>query len=253
MNNDRGILYIATQSGYVKEAISSAMHVKKCMPEIPLAICTNQQDLIPQELFTNIIVAEKPQLGFVDKILPLINSPFQKTLFLDTDTRVIEPVYELFDLLERFDLAVSHAPIRSTMEVLPCPESFPELNTGVICFRKTASVLDLIKNWHYMYSTQINDGSAPMHDQPAFRKALYLSNLNFTVLPPEYNLRTIMPYFAGGGLKVKILHGRGPSLDVATKTINSERNIRIGNLANWHNRLKNKFLSSAKSLCRINN
>jgi len=47
-----------------------------------------------------------------DKILPLLDSPFNRTVFLDTDTQVCSEFFELFDLLDRFDLAVAHAPWR---------------------------------------------------------------------------------------------------------------------------------------------
>jgi alpha-N-acetylglucosamine transferase len=33
-----------------------------------------------------------------------------QTIFLDTDTYVIDNIDELFDLLERFDIAAAHAP-----------------------------------------------------------------------------------------------------------------------------------------------
>jgi hypothetical protein len=53
------------------------------------------------------------------------------------------------------------------------------------------------------------------YDQPAFREALYTSDLRFAVLTPEYNLRACFPYFLGGNVEVKLIHARGHCLDEA--------------------------------------
>jgi hypothetical protein len=56
-------------------------------------------------------------------------------------------------------------------------------------------------------------------DQPAFREALYASDLRFAVLTPEYNLRACFAYFLGGNVEVKIIHARDHCLDEAIATL----------------------------------
>lgn len=38
----------------------------------------------------------------------MLHSPFEHTIFLDTDTFVCGDFSELFDLLDHFDIAMSH-------------------------------------------------------------------------------------------------------------------------------------------------
>ena len=76
-------------------------------------------------------------------------------------------------------------------------------------------------------------------DQPAFKEALYRSKLNTTVLTTEYNLRTPFPFYACK--KVKILHGREPSLSKAALSINKELEKRIGNYGTNYQELSGIF------------
>jgi len=102
---------------------------------------------------------------------------------------------------------------KSTHQMPECPAAFPELNTGVILYRQSDSVNNLFQSWIRIYQAQLQSDRPPLHDQPAFRQAIFESEINLSILPPEYNLRTVMPMFIGGNAKVKILHGRQPSIN----------------------------------------
>ncbi len=225
-----GILYVATGDKCVREACVSASSVRQHMPDIPATLYT---DIISSSLasfFDNIVPLENPQHSSFDKIAPLIQSPYEKTLFLDSDTLAIEAVYELADLMDRFDLAYCHAPVRKFGSELPdVPDAFPEANTGVLVYRKSTSLLKLFHSWAEIYKQCLALETPPIRDQPAFRQALYHSDIRATVLPSEYNLRTHFPFYAHG--KVKILHGRGPSLEKALRLINNNLLPRMGYLA----------------------
>jgi hypothetical protein len=256
MNKNFGIIYIATGPEFIEEAAQSAASVRTTMPGVQTAIFLDPQSRPPSGLFDHVTILENPSFSFLDKIEPLAKTPFEKTLFLDTDTLVIEPVYELALLLDRFDLAYCHGPWRNSGYGIPeCPEAFPEPNTGVLLYRRSDEVFSVFRAWVDIYKGQLSKIPRPIHDQPALRKAVYESGLNFTILPPEYNFRTVYPYFAGGNLKVKILHGRGNSLKKASLSINKKpTTIRIGNynLIEWNrNRLENKYKRSVKQLMKF--
>jgi len=68
-------------------------------------------------------------------------------------------------------------------------------------------------------------------DQTSLWRALYHFPVNMTVLPPEYNYRTVCPSFAGQNYKVKILHGRGRNLDRARRFVNMHLKSRVANYA----------------------
>jgi hypothetical protein len=215
----QGILYVATGKKYAQEAIKSARSFKQRMPDVPIAIFTD--DATPtekEEIFDNVIILERPKFHYLDKVEALQRTPYEKTLFLDTDTYCVESCYELFALLERFDIAAAHSPVRvSTQNNGKCPLSFPELNTGVIVYRNSREVCRVIEHWRKIFCFQLSKGFN-INDQPAFREAVYQSSLQIGILTPEYNLRTCFPYFVGGNALVKIVHDRGKRVGQAVET-----------------------------------
>lgn len=227
-----GLLYVATGEKYIKECIESAKSAKSVMPDVSITLYTDIH--LENDLFDYIEQIENPRHSFFDKILPLQETKYEKTLFIDTDTFFVSDVYDISILLDTFDMAVAHAPWRlppwagwEAHDFAEIPISFPELNTGVIAYRNTANVKALIRQWGKIYEDQLKWQIPPKNDQPAFRHALYFSGLKINILPPEYNFRTVFKAFKGGGIKVKILHGRSPSLNNAIKMVNKNDGINI--------------------------
>src|SRR5262245_8759959 len=97
MTEDRkrcGVLYIATGSRYLAEAEHSVRSVKRMSPDVPVAIIS---DHLPScDLFDVRQELPNPEYSFIDKIAALTRTPFERTLFLDTDTFAIAPLDEIF-------------------------------------------------------------------------------------------------------------------------------------------------------------
>jgi len=256
MNYEAGILYVSTGQKYYQETIRSARSAKKLMPSIPTALFTDQQPNSDNSLlFDEVNIIREPKFSFDDKILPLKETPFQKTLFVDTDTVFVDSIVELFVLLDKFDLAYCHAPCRvcpgENNRVQEVPDCFPEANTGVIVYNNSEIFQALVDEWEKIYTEQRNAPFPPNHDQPAFRKALYSSPMISYVLPPEYNLRTPMPMYKGWGLNPKILHGRGPSLERAIQATGaSGQNFGLYDFSTEKLSKKHSVLDEARWLTR---
>lgn len=218
----RGILYIATGRKYRDEAIYSAKRVRRLMPDLPIALASD--DFPGCEMFNSTILIENPRGSFADKIAPLVQSPFEETIFLDTDTYLCEAVPELFEILGQYDIAMAHAPMRQTGPV-NVPASFPEFNSGVIAYRMNQTTQDLFGSWLKSYHEHVAK-TGQIDDQPALRRAVWHSGAKIAVLPPEYNFRFILPSFAGRG-KVKILHGRHSDLPSLEKLVNRSGSPRV--------------------------
>lgn len=217
----RGILYVATGPSFLAEACESARKVKSLMPDVQLALASDTHPL--EDLFVHCIPIEKPHGTFADKIAPLSSTPFEQTLFLDTDTYLCEAVPELFELVGRFDIALAHAPMRVTGRA-PVPESFPEFNSGVIAYKKNEKTKNLFALWEKIYAEHLKE-TGQTDDQPALRRAVWESDVRLAVLAPEYNFRFSLPAFAGRG-KIKIMHGRdadAPSLAIRLNRSTSPR------------------------------
>ena len=235
-------MYVATGDRFLNECRKSASSVRKNMPDCPIVLCTNRPDFSAVELFDQVIPIEDADFSFLDKVKYIPRSPFDRTLYLDTDTILVEPVWELAEMLDRFQLAYAHAPHRVyDYDAEPCPEAFCEPNTGVILYQQCAEVKRCFEQWARLYPKYVADGAST--DQQSFRAAVYECDVDICILPPEYNLRTPFPWFAGGGMKVKILHGREPSLSKVAAAANKKLGPRIGyyNPAPWSVRVYYKI------------
>jgi hypothetical protein len=219
------------------------------MPDIPITIVSDVPVRSP--LFEQVVPIANPTHGPEDKIKYLAHSPYEETLCLDSDTYMTEDSREVFALLERFDLAAAQAPYRAQYQVCEVPDCFPELNTGVIVFRKTEALRLCLDQWLQIYRADrektvdwLFPGGAAWYrralpNQPSFRRAAYESGLRITVLPPEYNCRIPFPGFVH--TKVKIIHGRSESFSALADELNKTLRLRV-HIMRWG---KLKIMESA--------
>ena len=179
----------------------------------------------PDAHLLEIVDHPAPTTSWADKPVALSERVIddQRTLFLDTDTRICGDIGELFEVLDAFELAAAHAPIRlgphqPAALSTRAPTSFPELNTGVIAYRGTNAMRQLFERWRSLHAETLRSAGPSLGDQATFRVALYESDVRFTVLPPEYNCRFTFPTYLHG--PVRILHGRGDDLDGIEQELN---------------------------------
>jgi len=208
----RGILYFAIGDEYLMRAQKAVARVRDVWPGMACAIWTERS----------------PGPVMLSRMEAWRQSPFERTLALDADVWLAEPVPELFDLLDRFDLAATLAPWREGHPVA-VPAAFPEHNCGVVAFRKNGLLLSLVDDWEQRFGRRyegLEETKSVHNDQPAFREALYHSVLRIATLPAEYNWRGV-GYVWG---KVKVLHTRRPPQRVAHE-INEQLGPRV--CMNW--------------------
>jgi hypothetical protein len=206
----RGVVYLAYGQKYFDEARISARSVKRFMPDLEIVIFTDITTS-DSEVFDRIVQLEhieRPR-NLSDKLTCMLQSPFNQTLFLDTDTFVCGPFSELFDLLDHFDIAMSHD--RRYYDWFPedtgVPDAFREFNQGVVAFRRSDNLLRTFEH-AVLWADRIAKETGKNDDQISLRIALYHSTLRIATLTQEYNCR----YHSFGYLngEVKILHGRIP-------------------------------------------
>ena len=203
-----GFLLVATGEKHNNEAIEWISRNKDQINGRPATIVSDTPTPMLKELFDAVELHKAPQRGYRDKILPLINLPYKRTIFVDTDTTIIGPLDDMFNILKSVDLVGCHAPVRwcewNSPEV---PEGFCEINSGVLGLRRSNKQRSLIKEWLTIYD-EINVN----FDQASLRMAIWKATnkymLQTWILPAEYNLRTPKPWLIGRGLAVKIIHGR---------------------------------------------
>jgi len=198
----KGVLYVGTADRFIDEAIESAKSIKgQC--DLPIAIAAHRD--IDSPYVDKVIELADPDYGFADKVTAIPQSPWERTLYLDTDTYIDGDILPIFDLLDRVDVAVAHAPNRDEPQRIQdeIPETFPEFNLGVIAYKDSQNTRELLNLWEKKYRKYENNAT----DQPAFREAAWkFENIDIGTLPPEYNMFFNPVGFAAG--RVKIFHGR---------------------------------------------
>jgi len=203
--------------GYLEEALQSLASLRVHMPHVKIAV------IAPRELFRS----EAPVDHWVSlppgRSGPIVKTaarlaPYDRVLFLDSDTYVAGDVSDVFDILDAFDLAVAHEPTRGWDYNTAAAKAFCELNTGVIAFRKNKRTEAFFALWEKTFDAMWSEQGL-RNDQPAFRTALWMSSeIRHATLPSEYN------FICGKGnavaWEVKLLHDRG-DLPATASVINS--------------------------------
>lgn len=185
-----GVLYIAVGKQAIDEALHSVESLKKYSKDLSCTLLTDST--LHQGLFDQIrkIVPSKISKRLY-KLENFYLSPYENTLYIDNDTLFNHDVWEMFEILDQFDLAAVQDFSRKRKlwgDYIPdyeqIPYSFPEYCSGVILFKKNSEVKAFFDCWRDLFEIY----KAPV-DQPSFRVALWKCHLRIHTLPIEYNVR----------------------------------------------------------------
>ncbi len=218
----RGILYLASGGrSYLGEFLTSFHSLRSFEPDLPVTIISRFK--VPGSLRhcdSRPLVSNEHPLKL--KVLALRDSPYDETLFLDTDTSILGPLSPIFGELDGVDFAAANSheadwsvtPPRFLAMVKP-----RDYNTGVLLYRKSEPMLRFISRWEEAVLAQDPSDMWAGHycDQYHFNKlvgegALESSGLAFRELDNVvYNARGAMipEIRRTGRMKdVRILHHR---------------------------------------------
>jgi hypothetical protein len=209
-----GLLFVATGPQHLAEAVAAARASREHLAGRPIAVaCDDPAAAGASDAFDRVLAHPLARHGYRDKIPPLLDPPFGRTLYLDADARLTAPADVLFAALGPAHLAAAHAPVRIPVgwHDPAVPALFPELNSGVLLLRRSWRTRRLIRRWLALY-----DRIGQAWDQACLRSAVWHAQqrgLRLALLPPEANLRTTKPWVAGKGLAVHVVHGRVPEAE----------------------------------------
>lgn len=231
----RCAVWIASQE-YAREAVQSAKRFHKVMPDIPLFMfadteCDQDTRFLLSEVFSLSYYSSKvSDLWYLNSTNYMLLAYellaiYDSMIFFDTDTYMIEPIYDVYQLLEHgYDIAAAHAPGRHTAQTInPIPDSFPELNIGVVGIARTAKSHELLTDFYLQYSE--NKLIYKNNDQAPLREVLWNTKPRLAILPPEYNCRFKFGFFAR--YPIKVLHGRADDIEAIAESVNAKEGMRI--------------------------
>jgi hypothetical protein len=215
-----GIFFIAFKEEFVKEAVNCARTVRK-YSQIPTAICCDVINDADRALFDHVEIIKPDHIRA--KVDFLSRSPFERTLYLDSDTEITEDITGIFQILDKYDVAMAHDFARKRFkwsQLIPdyndIPDAFSEFGGGVILY-SLSRAQDLLEKWvYYFYKNfEITNG----WDQASLRISSWKTNCSIYVLPPEFNVRSqavrdktdTLPEKEGGlhPLRPRVIHWHG--------------------------------------------
>ncbi|MGV3663495.1 MAG: hypothetical protein ACO1TE_25210 [Prosthecobacter sp.] len=226
--------------------------MKRVSPGVKTAIVTDQS-VVNRDVFDQVIshrgdegeaaaFAQKDRGNYFHKISLMALSPFERTIFLDTDTYVARPLEGLFALLDRYDMLVTpssnaevdfefertHAPFSSI------PKELGDFNTGVLAYRWSDAMRQFFQDWAANFDT--HGRHLTSNDQPAFRLTLFQSSLRYHTLAPIYNWVSWIPNFIPSGGGVVVLHGRNPWLQKWVRRLDADVPTIVGSTS-WRHQM----------------
>jgi hypothetical protein len=190
--SENGFLYIFTSEEYINECLNSIISLKKYNNN---KICLFTEKVFFKR-FENLVDIMIPIESGINrpKIEYLKYSPFNKTIYLDTDTFINHDLSDMFSIVEKFELAGVYCHSRKRenyskkiKKYKDIPYSFPEINSGVLAFKNTKKIISCFNLWEKYYFKYYLKTHG--WDQPSFRIALWESDLKLFILPVEYNVR----------------------------------------------------------------
>jgi hypothetical protein len=230
-----GVIYVAVGQRWLEEAVYSATTFKKFNPKLPITLFTNK-NYPKTEIFDTIKIVEDYIDPFKYKIWAMMHSPYERTLYIDTDTEIKGALYEIYQHLDHADIAIAgmrwmdrdSKPAKLVAYEMPSPFTNRHIvyNTGVVAFRKSATFQNFVHLWY----DKIKIGAKPGIgcDQDHFNKMLgedldIKLNLKIAKIPNTiYNAR--MVFFEKMKQdkifhKIKIIHEHGLNLPFLQKKI----------------------------------
>jgi hypothetical protein len=199
---NRGVIYLVSgPRSYLGELTTSLTSLRRHEPDLPVTVFSRYA--LPRHLRADHVVYDNPHHPLKQKVLVLAESPYEHTLFIDTDTTILGPIAPVFDRLRDANFAVAHAPLLDRSQEPPrvvALENPDEYNTGVLLFDDSAPTREFLQRWRDAVMPQDPADMWAGHncDQSYFNRivpagAMQQSGVAFQTLPNVvWNVRGMM-------------------------------------------------------------
>jgi hypothetical protein len=205
-----GVIYVASGDKFLKEAEVSLASLRQSNPGLPAMLLTDKPVARP-ELWDKLEV--DPDLMALTVTgrsckakLYMDRAPWDRCLYIDTDTLVVGDLSPGFALLDRFEFAAEQVAGGHHYQIAGLPPSYPEISGGVLFWRPTDRVRAFFKRWRELFDEYDQSDLGRTYDQKSLRVAMWESEVRFVRMPSTFNLMTYYP--AAVEREVVIVHGR---------------------------------------------
>jgi hypothetical protein len=232
--NDRGVIYVAVnpatspspykfnarKKSILKDVLSSIKSLKESNPNIPITVFSDFDEILNLESNDYSAVAIKNDYGFLPKVFGILNSPYERTVFLDCDTYISQDISDLFDNVNEHDICIGKEFLNPHV-----------LNTGVISFNNSSPLVkSFLKLW---YKSMVDTKSKAIRSQGRFSNKTPDDQGHFNQI---YRLGSKSPRGRPKRIKEIISLSKDLSFNILDTKIWNCRNAEYNNLEkeNWN-------------------
>ena len=149
---DCGIVYVAvdpetspspfkfnsSKKGILNYVLKSINSLKKSNPNLNVTIFSDFEQILNSDSSEYQSIPIKNDYGFLPKVSGILNSPYERTVFLDCDTYITQDISSLFNASNNYDICIAREFLNKNI-----------LNTGVIYFNNSSSTsLSGVNSYH---------------------------------------------------------------------------------------------------------
>lgn len=199
----RGVIYSVVHSRkHLRLAMQSAKSLKRHMPKLSVTLFT---DLAPPDSpHFDVVEQLPPSLQKQNKMMAMLQAPYDSFILLDADTRVCKAFWEVFELVENPRVDFAAVPIHDwprQREKFPqvyeedgVPDAFPFFTCGFVAIQRNSRTMAFLEEWerchHQMWGRMPKSSSTIYNNEPPMRVALFRHpNLRIAPLPRRYNFK----------------------------------------------------------------
>lgn len=216
---ERGIVTIATgRQVYLDMARDLALSLKRHSPRIPRAILTDSTQPWIAELFDVVIpLEERFGRGLYQKLCLDLYSPFEKTLYIDSDSLVTRDVEFLWELYADQVVGFAGHSISEGHWYTDIPtllqkhglRSIPQLNGGMLFFARGAAPSRVLARARQIYLDEIGFPFDPWANSRTDEICLSIAFAEEGIAPlPDDGATMCTPIGIVGAMDIDVLDGR---------------------------------------------
>lgn len=203
--NERGFIYVVSGESFVAEAARSAARVRE-LHGLPVTLISDRDPAPEHRGAFDEVRIELSGFDYADK-LRMRASPYERTIFLDSDTLVTRPLDDVFTLLDRFDVAFQFTEGGNHYALPGVPVAFLEPSAGIIAWRRGPAADRFFDDWASAYAAiEREQGRKGAWDQRSLRHAAFFGGARIAPLPIEWQVYTYRPNFLCQ--ETRMIHGR---------------------------------------------
>jgi hypothetical protein len=231
-----GVLYIAFGEQHRREALASVAALRRFHPDLPCCVIAESEfDDLPSHVE---LLLREPAGKYPLRVKAryLRESPFDRTLFLDTDTTTVRPIEGLFHLLDRFDIGLYMLPYYTDH---PKYRYLNNPSSGVVLFRRCEAVSETFDRWLELFDQEVSmtearasNSPSRINDDPLLMRAIYETQARLVPLPAAMNFHLDVPTVTAS--PIHIVHGRHPDPVGLARRVDQGR---PAGLPNWNPRV----------------